>query len=56
MKNTRAIMELFGEVVDMYRESQEILICESAINASSEIEELEFKCNELMYQARQLVA
>jgi len=56
MSNNSEIMNLFGEVIDLYRESQEILICESATDATAEIEELEIKCEELIYQARQLVA
>ena len=56
MNNKQEILNLFGEVVDMYRESQEISICEWAVDATAEIEELEIKCEELMYQARQLIA
>jgi len=56
MSNKKEILDFIGELVDMYRESEEISICESAIDTTAEIEELEFKCNDLMNQACRLVA
>jgi len=56
MNNKKEVLDFIGELIDMYRESQEISICELAIDATSEIEELEFKCSDLMNQACRLVA
>ncbi len=56
MNNKKEILDFIGELVDMYRESKEISICEFSSDTTAEIEELEFECNDLMNQACRLVA
>lgn len=56
MKNEQQILAFIGDLVDMYRESEEIIIGEYSGNMTADFEELETKCDKLMYQAQKLVA
>lgn len=56
MGKNQQIMSLFGDIVDLYRDSEGILIEMNSDNATADYEELEAKCEELMFQAQKLVA
>ena len=56
MKNKSEIISLFGELIDLYRESEEIQICERGINVSEEAQDLEDRCEYLQRRVNQLVS
>jgi len=56
MGTKQDILSFIGDLVDLYRESEEISIGEHSGNMTADFEELETKCEELMYQAQKLVA
>ena len=56
MGTKQEILSFIGDLVDLYRESEEIVIESNPDNLTADFGELENKCNELMYQAQKLVA
>ena len=56
MENKQQILAFIGDLVDLYRESEEIVIESNPSNLTADFEELDNKCAELMYCAGRLVA
>jgi len=56
MGNKQEILSFIGDLVDLYRESEEIVIMSNPDNMTADFGELETKCDELIYQAQKLVA
>ena len=56
MSNKKEILDFIGDLVDMYRDSEEIVINEYSGNMTADFEELEAKCADLISCAEKLVA
>lgn len=56
MENKQQILSFIGDLVDMYRESEELVIQSDPTNMTADFEELEAKCADLISCAEKLVA
>jgi len=56
MENKQQILDLFGDLMDLYRESEEIVIESNPTNLTADFEELEERCSNMMLCAEKLVA